>query len=166
MKAQALGVGRKLLTNCKRDRSWAWAWGNQSDLSWLSHWLLWEHGFVNEGENLSRLCWGKMVWYGLGKHEFRHERHLWLLFFSFKIYYYGLSTREVTPLSENSRRRRKVKFWRTNFKRFRRLRREDGIMNTKSSNDDLFSNLSNSSETEKPVEEAFCRRLDGQFCFN
>ena len=61
--------------------------------------------------------------------------------------------KEVTPLSENSREEEKLSFKEQILRDLERLKREDGIANTKSSNDDLFSNLSNSSEAEKPVEE-------------
>ena len=56
-------------------------------------------------------------------------------------------------MSENSREEEKLSFKEQILRDLERLKREDGIANTKSSNDDLFSNLSNSSETEKPVEE-------------
>jgi len=56
-------------------------------------------------------------------------------------------------LSENSREEEKLSFKEQILRDLERLKREDGIANTKSSNDDLFSNLSNSSEAEKPVEE-------------
>lgn len=56
-------------------------------------------------------------------------------------------------MSENSREEEKLSFKEQILRDLERLKREDGIANTKSSNDDLFSNLSNSSEAEKPVEE-------------
>lgn len=56
-------------------------------------------------------------------------------------------------MSENSREEEKLSFKEQILRDLERLKREDGIANTKSSDDDLFSNLSNSSETEKPVEE-------------
>jgi len=56
-------------------------------------------------------------------------------------------------LSESSREEEKLSFKEQILRDLERLKREDGIANTKSSNDDLFSNLSNSSEAEKPVEE-------------
>ena len=56
-------------------------------------------------------------------------------------------------MSENSREEEKLSFKEQILRDLERLKREDGIANTKSSNDDLFSNLSNSSESEKPVEE-------------
>ena len=56
-------------------------------------------------------------------------------------------------MSENSREEEKLSFKEQILRDLERLKREDGITNTKSSDDDLFSNLSNSSETEKPVEE-------------
>jgi len=56
-------------------------------------------------------------------------------------------------LSENSREEEKLSFKEQILRDLERLKREDGIANTKSSNDDLFSNLNNSSEAEKPVEE-------------
>lgn len=55
-------------------------------------------------------------------------------------------------MSENSNEE-KLSFKEQILRDLERLKREDGIANTKSSNDDLFSNLSNSSEAEKPVEE-------------
>ena len=56
-------------------------------------------------------------------------------------------------MSENSREEEKLSFKEQILRDLERLKREDGIANTKSSNDDLFSNLSNSSEAEKTVEE-------------
>jgi len=56
-------------------------------------------------------------------------------------------------LSENSREEEKLSFKEQILRDLERLKREDGIANTKSSNDDLFSNLSNSSEAEKAAEE-------------
>ena len=56
-------------------------------------------------------------------------------------------------MSENSREEEKLSFKEQILRDLERLKREDGIANTKSSNDDLFSNLSNSSEAENPVEE-------------
>ena len=56
-------------------------------------------------------------------------------------------------MSENSREEEKLSFKEQILRDLERLKREDGIANTKSSSDDLFSNLSNSSEAEKPVEE-------------
>lgn len=56
-------------------------------------------------------------------------------------------------MSENSREEEKLSFKEQILRDLERLKREDGIANTKSSNDDLFSNLNNSSEAEKPVEE-------------
>ena len=56
-------------------------------------------------------------------------------------------------MSESSREEEKLSFKEQILRDLERLKREDGIANTKSSNDDLFSNLSNSSEAEKPVEE-------------
>ena len=56
-------------------------------------------------------------------------------------------------MSENSPEEEKLSFKEQILRDLERLKREDGIANTKSSNDDLFSNLSNSSEAEKPVEE-------------
>ena len=56
-------------------------------------------------------------------------------------------------MSENSREEEKLSFKEQILRDLERLKREDGIANTKSSNDDLFSNLSNSSEAEKAVEE-------------
>ena len=56
-------------------------------------------------------------------------------------------------MSENSREEEKLSFKEQILRDLERLKREDGIANTKSSDDDLFSNLSNSSEAEKPVEE-------------
>lgn len=56
-------------------------------------------------------------------------------------------------MSENSREEEKLSFKEQILRDLERLKREDGIASTKSSDDDLFSNLSNSSETEKPVEE-------------
>ena len=56
-------------------------------------------------------------------------------------------------MRENSREEEKLSFKEQILRDLERLKREDGIANTKSSNDDLFSNLSNSSEAEKPVEE-------------
>ena len=56
-------------------------------------------------------------------------------------------------MSENSREEEKLSFKEQILRDLERLKREDGIANTKSSNDDLFSNLSNSSEAEKPAEE-------------
>ena len=57
-------------------------------------------------------------------------------------------------MSENSREEEKLSFKEQILRDLERLKREDGIANTKSSNDDLFSNLSNSSEAEKPAEES------------
>lgn len=56
-------------------------------------------------------------------------------------------------MSENSREEEKLSFKEQILRDLERLKREDGIANTKSSNDDLFSNLSNSSEAEKAAEE-------------
>ena len=56
-------------------------------------------------------------------------------------------------MSENSREEEKLSFKEQILRDLERLKREDGIANTKSSNDDLFSNLNNSSEAENPVEE-------------
>ena len=56
-------------------------------------------------------------------------------------------------MSENSREEEKLSFKEQILRDLERLKREDGIANTKSSNDDLFSNLSNSSEAEKVAEE-------------
>lgn len=56
-------------------------------------------------------------------------------------------------MSENSREEEKLSFKEQILRDLERLKREDGIANTKSSNDDLFSNLNNSSEAEKSVEE-------------
>ena len=56
-------------------------------------------------------------------------------------------------MSENSREEEKLSFKEQILRDLERLKREDGIANTKSSNDDLFSNLSNSSEVEKAAEE-------------
>jgi len=56
-------------------------------------------------------------------------------------------------LSENSREEEKLSFKEQILRDLERLKREDGIANTKSSNDDLFSNLNNSSEAEKAAEE-------------
>ena len=56
-------------------------------------------------------------------------------------------------MSENSREEEKLSFKEQILRDLERLKREDGIANTKSSNDDLFSNLSNSSEAEKAEEE-------------
>ena len=56
-------------------------------------------------------------------------------------------------MSENSREEEKLSFKEQILRDLERLKREDGIANTKSSNDDLFSNLSNSSEAEKAPEE-------------
>lgn len=56
-------------------------------------------------------------------------------------------------MSENSREEEKLSFKEQILRDLERLKREDSIANSKSSNDDLFSNLSNSSEAEKPVEE-------------
>jgi len=57
-------------------------------------------------------------------------------------------------LSENSREEEKLSFKEQILRDLERLKREDGIESTKSSNDDLFSNLSNSLEAEKPAEES------------
>lgn len=56
-------------------------------------------------------------------------------------------------MSENSREEEKLSFKEQILRDLERLKREDGLANTKSSNDDLFSNLSNSSEAEKAAEE-------------
>lgn len=56
-------------------------------------------------------------------------------------------------MSENSREEEKLSFKEQILRDLERLKREDGIANTKSSNDDLFSNLSKSSEAEKAAEE-------------
>lgn len=56
-------------------------------------------------------------------------------------------------MSENSREEEKLSFKEQILRDLERLKREDGIANTKSSNDDLFSNLNNSSEAEKAAEE-------------
>lgn len=56
-------------------------------------------------------------------------------------------------MSENSREEEKLSFKEQILRDLERLKREDGIASTKSNNDDLFSNLSNSSEAENPVEE-------------
>ena len=56
-------------------------------------------------------------------------------------------------MSENSREEEKLSFKEQILRDLERLKREDGIASTKSSNDDLFSNLSNTSEAEKPAEE-------------
>ena len=56
-------------------------------------------------------------------------------------------------MSENSPEEEKLSFKEQILRDLERLKREDGIANTKSSNDDLFSNLSNSSEAEKAAEE-------------
>ncbi|KJU90402.1 endolytic transglycosylase MltG [Streptococcus infantis] len=56
-------------------------------------------------------------------------------------------------MSENSREEEKLSFKEQILRDLERLKREDGIANTKSNNDDLFSNLNNSSEAENPVEE-------------
>lgn len=56
-------------------------------------------------------------------------------------------------MSENSREEEKLSFKEQILRDLERLKREDGIESTKSSNDDLFSNLSNSLEAEKPAEE-------------
>lgn len=57
-------------------------------------------------------------------------------------------------MSENSREEEKLSFKEQILRDLERLKREDGIASTKSSNDDLFSNLSNSSEAKKPEEES------------
>lgn len=57
-------------------------------------------------------------------------------------------------MSENSREEEKLSFKEQILRDLERLKREDGIESTKSSNDDLFSNLSNSLEAEKPAEES------------
>ena len=56
-------------------------------------------------------------------------------------------------MSENSREEEKLSFKEQILRDLERLKREDSIANTKSSNDDLFSNLNNSSEAEKAPEE-------------
>lgn len=56
-------------------------------------------------------------------------------------------------MSENSREEEKLSFKEQILRDLERLKREDGIANSKSSNDDLFSNLNNSSEAEKAAEE-------------
>ena len=56
-------------------------------------------------------------------------------------------------MSENSREEEKLSFKEQILRDLERLKREDSIANTKSSNDDLFSNLNNSSEAEKAAEE-------------
>ena len=57
-------------------------------------------------------------------------------------------------MSENSREEEKLSFKEQILRDLERLKREDGIATTKSSNDDLFSNLSNSLEVEKTAEES------------
>ena len=56
-------------------------------------------------------------------------------------------------MSENSREEEKLSFKEQILRDLERLKREDSIANSKSSNDDLFSNLNNSSEAEKAPEE-------------
>ena len=66
----------------------------------------------------------------------------------------------------NSREEEKLSFKEQILRDLERLKREDGIANTKSSNDDLFSNLSKSSEAEKAAEEPSVEDLMAKFCFS